>query len=105
MNGSNRNTRTKVIFMAAALGAGLGLGGCATRHLGADFGQAVRQDIAAQVANPDARYAGVIAPGSNASRVAAAQDRYAKGKVIQPSTQVAASSVAAAPSTSSGLVQ
>ncbi len=105
MNGSNRNTLTTVIVMAAALGAGLGLAGCASPHLGADFGQAVRQDIAAQVANPDARFSGVIAPGSNPSRVAAAQDRYAKGKVIQPSSQVAATSVAAAPSSSSGLVQ
>ena len=72
---------------------------------GADFGQAVRQDIAAQVASPDARYAGVIAPGSNAARVAAAQDRYARGKVIQPSNQVAAASVTSASGASAGLTQ
>jgi len=105
MNGSTRNYLTKMIFLAAAVGAGLGLGGCATQHLGSDFGQAVRQDIAAQVANPDARFAGVVAPGSNASRVAAAQDRYVKGKVIQPSNQVAATSVGAPTGASSGLVQ
>lgn len=96
---------TKVIFVAAALGASLGLGGCATRHLSADYGQAVRQNIAAQVANPDARFVGAIAPGSNAARVAAAQDRYVKGRVIQPAGLATAQGLAAAPTSSTGLVQ
>ena len=100
----NRSTRT-ILSTVAAAAAALALGGCASPHLSADFGQAVRQNIAAQVANPDAKFAGTMAPGSNGARVAAAQDRYVKGKVIAPSNQVAATSIAAAPSAPSGLVQ
>ena len=101
MNRLNRKSFGKSSWIAVCLGGTLALGGCASPHLGDDFGQAVRQNIAAQIANPDAHYVGAIAPGSNGLRVAAAQDRYIKGKVIQPSNQVAAASVAAAPATSS----
>ncbi len=101
MNRSTRNVLTTALAAATALA----LGGCATQHLGSDFGQAVRQSIAQQVANPDAKYVGAIAPGSNGARVGAAQDRYVKGKVIAPSNQVAATSIAAAPSAPSGLIQ
>ena len=68
----NRSTRT-ILSTVAAAAAALALGGCASPHLSADFGQAVRQNIAAQVANPDAKFAGTMAPGSNGARVAAAQ--------------------------------
>jgi len=90
----NRSSRTALTFKAVLVTA-LGLGGCATQHLSADFGKAVRQNVAAQVANPDATFTGVVAPGSNSARVAAAQDRYVKGKVIAPmgqSTTVSGSS-------------
>jgi len=101
----NRSTRN-ALSTAAVTATALALGGCATQHLSNDFGQAVRQSIAQQIANPDTKYVGAIAPGSNAARVAAAQDRYVKGRVIQPSAQVAATSVAAAPSSApSGLSQ
>ena len=103
MNRLNRNALKKPSWMAVCLGGALSLGGCASTHLSDDFGHAVRQNIAAQIANPDAHFVGAIAPGSNASRVAAAQDRYIRGKVIQPSNQVAATSIAAAPPTSSPL--
>jgi len=62
------------------------LSGClATQeHLSQDFGSATRQDMAAQIADPDAKYVGDPAPGSNGGRVAQAQDRYQTGKVIEP---------------------
>ena len=55
-----------------------------TIRLSPDFGAAVRQDEAAQIADPDARYAGVPAPGANGARVGLAQQRYQKNQVIQP---------------------
>ncbi|WP_374575611.1 hypothetical protein [Phenylobacterium sp.] len=68
--------------------AGLGLSGCVTapEHLTSDFGVALRQDLAAQIADPDARYTGDPAPGSDGARVGLAQDRYAKGKVVAPTS-------------------
>jgi hypothetical protein len=48
------------------------------------FGEAYRQHLVSQVADPDAHYAGVPAPGSNGSRVGLAQERYRTGKVIKP---------------------
>jgi hypothetical protein len=72
-------------FAAALLGAATLLSACETQLRDApDFGEAVRQDVAAQIADPDARYAGAPAPGSNGARAAAAQDRYAHGKVTPP---------------------
>jgi hypothetical protein len=71
--------------------AGLGLAGCAQSvvRLSPDFGQAVRQDTAAQIADPDAKYDGTTAPGSNGARVDLAQKRYEKNQVVQPSTATA----------------
>jgi hypothetical protein len=65
---------------------GLALGGCMVSqpHLSSDFGSAVRQDVMAQIADPDARYKGDPAPGSDGARVGAAQERYRTGKVIPP---------------------
>ncbi len=73
--------------------AGLSLSACSqsTLRLSPDFGQAVRQDIAAQIADPDAHYKGVPAPGSDGMRVDLAQTRYQKNDVIQPSTTTASS--------------
>lgn len=51
-----------------------------------DFGFAVRQDLAAQIADPEARYVGSPTPGSNGSRNALAQTRYQNDEVIPPST-------------------
>lgn len=74
------------------LGA-LALSGCVQSNLriNPDFGRAVRQDEAAQIADPDAHYLGTPAPGSNGQRVGLAQKRYDKNQVIQP-TQLGASS-------------
>ena len=74
----------KTALIPAALG--LALTGCAVSqtHLSSDFGSAVRQDVVAQIADPDARYKGDPAPGSDGARVASAQERYRTGKVIPP---------------------
>lgn len=82
--------------VAAAAGAGLCLAACTESRMAIqpDFGQAVRQDVAAQIADPDARYAGKPAGGADAERVALAQGRYAKGRVIKPTT-IATSTVSA----------
>jgi hypothetical protein len=68
------------VTAAAAL-----LGGCvqSQMHLSSDFGRAVRQDIVAQIADPDAHYTGDPAPGSNGLRVGLAQKRYDTGKVLE----------------------
>lgn len=62
------------------------LSGCvqSQAHLSSDFGYAVRQAAVAQIANPDAVYAGVPAPGADGARAASAQERYRTGKVIAP---------------------
>ena len=75
----------KPLLIATALA--LGLAGCveSQQHLSQDFGSAVRQDRVAQIADPEARYKGVPAPGSDGARVGLAQERYRTGKVIAPS--------------------
>lgn len=77
------------VLAVLALGADMVLSGCVQEHLSQDFGAAVRQDIAAQISDPDAHYVGTPAPGSGGSRVALAQDRYQKGKVIPPAAATA----------------
>ena len=68
-----------------ALAGAVALSGCVQMHLSEDFGSAVRQDVAAQIADPDAHYVGSPAPGAaDGPRVALAQDHYEKNKVIQP---------------------
>ena len=79
--------------IAAVIGATVGLSGCTVSEvkMSPDFGQAVRQDLVAQIADPDAHYLGTPAPGSNGARVGLAQKRYEKGQVIQPSSTTASS--------------
>lgn len=73
--------------LALTLLVSAALSGCTTpqRHLSPDFGFAANQAVAAQIADPDARYSGAPAPGSNGARAGLAQDRYQTGKVIVPS--------------------
>lgn len=87
--------RIKICVFGGAALALLGLGGCVESqvYLSPDYGQAVRQDVAAQIADPDAHYKGVPRPGSDPARVALAQDRYVKGKVIEPATTSTSSAV------------
>jgi hypothetical protein len=91
-----RRISSATAILSTALGVSLLLGGCVQSRLRdqADFGESVRQDRAAQIADPDAHYAGVPGPGSNGLRVDAAQERYVKGAVIQPA-QTQTSSVSA----------
>jgi hypothetical protein len=73
---------------AALLGAGALLAGCtvATRHLSSDFGSVLKEDVAAQVSDPDAHYVGAVAPGSNGARAALAQGRYERDAVKRPTS-------------------
>jgi type IV pilus biogenesis protein CpaD/CtpE len=82
---------SQVALAALALAGGL-LCGCENDptqskiRLSNDFGAAVNQDLAAQIADPDAgRNAGPPPPGDGA-RAALAQTRYKQDKVIPPST-------------------
>ncbi len=75
----------RFIFVASA---GVLLSACTQSKLrmSPDFGNAVNQDLAAQIADPDAHYAGTPAPGSNGARVGLAQKRYETNQVIPPSS-------------------
>jgi len=77
--------------VAVTVLACLALSACAQSSLrmNPDFGRAVRQDVAAQIADPDAHYEGTPAPGSRGDRVGLAQTRYQNNQVIQPSSTTA----------------
>ena len=76
-------TSIQRLSILAALSATLS--GCATgAPLNKHFGEALREDLRAQIADPDARYKGDPDPGSNGERVGLAQERYRTGKVITP---------------------
>jgi hypothetical protein len=84
------------LALAALAGATVLLSGCAETRLRIqdDFGRAVSQDLASQIADPDAgRNAGPPPPSSGA-RAALAQTRYRQDAVTPPST-VGASGAAA----------
>lgn len=80
----------KVSAAAVVLGS-LALSACSQSYLriNPDFGRAVRQDAAAQIANPDAKYDGTPDPGSRGDRVGLAQQRYQTNQVIPPATMTA----------------
>jgi len=81
-------TRTGLLLAAVVAGGAL-LSACADeRQLSddmhaSDFGRAVREDMAAQIADPDAAYKGPPPPSSG-ERAALAQTRYKADKVTQP---------------------
>src|SRR5258708_4629412 len=79
---------------ALVITVGMALSACtqSSLRMNPDFGNAVHQDIAAQIADPDARYEGVIAPGSDGARVELAQKRYQANQVIPPSAVTASGS-------------
>lgn len=88
-------SRTKTVFIVTAM---LGLSACAQNptqsemRMSPDFGDAVRENLAAQIADPDPHYAGTMAPGaSDGARIDLAQTRYQKNQVIQPSSTTASS--------------
>jgi hypothetical protein len=77
------------LTLALLGGAGVLLASCADeRALDAQYsslhmGQAYREDMAAQIADPDVAYKGPPPPSSG-ERAQAATDRYKNDKVIQP---------------------
>ena len=94
-------SRTSV-RLVGLIAAALGLSACSQSELrlSPDFGAAERQDMAAQIADPDARYVGTPAPGASGARVGLAQRRYDANQVIQP--VLATTSTAVAAPTSNG---
>jgi hypothetical protein len=75
--------RVSVLITLAA--AAVGLGGCVEHlKLSSDYGEAVRQNNAAQIVDPDPRYPSKPAPGSGGARTALAQTRYDTGTVLKP---------------------
>ncbi len=76
-----RTSTTIVLGLAA-----LALGACvsAQGNLAPDYGQSVKQNLAAQIADPDASYRRDAPPAATGARTNLAQDRYNKGKVLQP---------------------
>ena len=87
--------RNKIALVLLA--SALPLGGCvqAQANLAPDYGVSLRQNIAAQIADPDARYDRDTPPAASGSRATLAHDRYNQGKVIQP-TAAGASSIGGA---------
>jgi hypothetical protein len=96
-----RYLRTQWLVLAAGA---IAVSGCteSSLRLAPNFGAAVKQDVAAQVADPDAHYTGTPAPGSNGSRVSLAQKRYAKDAVVQPSSTSASGGIGMTGNTNGG---
>ncbi|MDP3869325.1 hypothetical protein [Phenylobacterium sp.] len=74
------STTIALAFAALALGACVSAQG----NLSPDYGQSVKQNLAAQIADPDASYRRDTPPAAAGARTNLAQDRYNKGKVIPP---------------------
>jgi hypothetical protein len=85
----------KAVAIACVLGGGLGLSACAVSrlHISDDYGRAAGQDLAAQIADPDAQYKGTPAPGADGNRVDLAQDRYNRNAVIRPASTATSTAV------------
>jgi len=85
-----KSTPLAACFILCA--AMVGLSACAQSSLriNPDFGDAIREDTVAQIADPDAHYAGTPAPGaSDGQRIGLAQTRYEKNQVIPPASTTA----------------
>ena len=66
----------------------LTLAGCVQTklHQSNDFGRSLAFDLNQQIPQPTPEYVGLPAPGSDGARVGLAQERYARDRIIQPST-------------------
>ncbi|WP_228726859.1 hypothetical protein [Novosphingobium aureum] len=86
---SDRKTMVRTALLAASLGAGLSLSGCATPdgdfYMGGpdNFGEANRMTMAAQVIDPDPVYDTPL-PEGHAEHAGQAVERYREDKVKQP---------------------
>lgn len=68
-----------LLFAAAALG------GCASQPtLSDDFGRALRENMLAQIADPEPPWANRAPPPTDGARIGAAIERYRTGKTIKP---------------------
>ena len=78
--------RSATLIPLGLLAAAASLSACTETRLreAPDFGESVRENVAAQIADPDARYVGNPAPGSNGMRTNSSQERYVRGKVTPP---------------------
>lgn len=80
------------LILAALTGMGAFLAGCADEKAfdrqfsSLDLTSAVHEDMAAQIADPDARYKGPPPP-SNGPRAQVAHDKYKQDKVTPPNTE------------------
>jgi hypothetical protein len=79
-----------VASIAVILALGTGVCACTTSylHIADNFGRGARQDLVAQIADPEARYEGKPAPGSSGRRIGLALDRYNNNAVIPPAVAV-----------------
>src|SRR5258706_1477860 len=84
-------TARAALVMALCMAPALSACSQSSLRISPDFGNAVNQDVVAQIADPDAHYEGVPAPGSSAARVGLARKRYNATQVIQPSSNTASS--------------
>jgi hypothetical protein len=82
----------RLIASAIALSVALAVAGCAQPYLHDGFGDALRMNIANQMAPPVAA-ASKPAPPTSGERVELAQKRYTTGTTIAPSTAGAAAAV------------
>ena len=85
------STKTARAALVMVLCAALSACAQSSLRISPDFGNAVNQDMVAQIADPDAHYEGVPAPGSSTARIGLAQKRYNANQVIQPSSTTASS--------------
>ena len=82
---------SRALFVTLCLGPAVSACQQSSLRLNPDFGSALHQDLAAQIADPDAHYEGTPAPGAAGTRVGLAQKRYNNGQVIQPTGTTASS--------------
>jgi hypothetical protein len=79
------------------------ISGCGhVTRLSPDFGVAIRQDLAAQIADPEPRYVGTPTPGSNGPRTSLSQRRYQANEVLPPATLGSTAEVPGAGATMGG---
>lgn len=90
-----RKNSVRMFKIAALAAPSLLTGACSESRLqiGDDFGRAMRQDAVAQIADPDARYAGSPPPASNGARAGLAQARYEHNAVIEPRSMTTSNAV------------
>lgn len=91
-------SKKHLAFTAAVLGLAAATSGCANpqHSLNRDWGLANRSFLAAQTADPEARYVRELNPASSGPRAADASRRYNRGEVIQPASQATSSTLGAA---------